>query len=370
MRVGLVTKPDRQMTGLLRYALSVHNALRAQGMDVALIHPRSPIPDRMARLARAANLDSSAFFASYPLRVHLEGVSVCHLASQTLATLLLFQRLPPTVVTVHDIIPHLVRHSKALSTYREPIHRLFDRIALWSLRRADALIAISQFTKQTLVDTLGYPAERIHVVYRAVDKDVFRPLAVLSAFRGKHGLDEDCRHVLYVGSEDPRKNVDSLIRAFSLVRRQIPSAKLIKAGSAHYQAQRQKLLGLVAELELTECVRFLDHVPEEDLALLYNAADVFVLPSFYEGFGLPALEAMSCGTPVIASDRASLPEVVGKGGTLVDPDDVQELARRIVALLTEPDRHAQASQAAQEQATRFSMERQASETMAVYQEVA
>lgn len=370
IRVGLVVKPDVQMTGLLRYALSIYEALRARGVDITLIHPNPALPDIVARVGKAMGLDARAFFTSYPISVRIEGVSVCHLASQTLATVLLFRRPPRVVVTVHDIIPYLVRNDRALNTYRHLFDRLFDWLALRALRRADALIAVSEFTRQTVVEVLGYPPERIHVVYRAVDTDVFRPLSVPPEFRQRYGLDEDCYYILYVGSEDPRKNLKTLIKAFAIVQREIPTARMLKVGPAHFGAERERLLRLVTELGLERSVRFLDYVPDEDLPLLYNAADVFVLPSFYEGFGLPALEAMSCGTPVVASNRASLPEVVGKGGVLVDPNDEHALARSIIDLLADPDRRAVASRAALEQAARFSIERQAVETMAVYREVA
>jgi glycosyltransferase involved in cell wall biosynthesis len=321
-------------------------------------------------MGRAIGLDAAAFFSSYPLSVRVDRGSICHLASQTLATLLLFQQLPCTVVTVHDIIPYLVRGDKALSTYRNAAERAFDRIAVRALRRASALIAISDFTRSCLTDALGIAPERIHVVYRAVDREAFRPRRVPAAFWQRYRLEEDQPYVLYVGSEDPRKNVATLLRAVAILRQHFPAARLIKAGSAHFLAQRERLLKLVDELGLRGTVRFLDHVPDEDLPLLYNAADVFVLPSLYEGFGLPALEAMSCGTPVIAANRASLPEVVGAGGALVDPQDAQQMANRIEELVTQPERRAVASQAALEQAARFSLQRQAEETVAVYTEVA
>jgi glycosyltransferase involved in cell wall biosynthesis len=161
--------------------------------------------------------------------------------------------------------------------------------------------------------------------------------------------------------------VAGLIRAFARVRSRLPAAQLVKVGAPHFTAERQLLLNLVDELGLDGSVRFLDHVPDEDLRLFYNVATVFVLPSFYEGFGLPALEAMSCGTPVVASDRASLPEVVGQGGTLLDPDDATALADRIGDLLADPHRRAAASEAALQQAARFSLARQAEETLAVYE---
>lgn len=365
MRVALVTKPDQRMTGLLRYALSLRDGLRAQGVDVGVVHPTPP-PAWMVRAGRALGLDAAAFLGSYPLSVRLDGAEICHLASQTLATLLLNRRRPPVVVTVHDLIPHLVGDDPQLTPYRHPVERLFDRLALKGLRRAAAIVAISEFTKGTIVQMTSYPADRIHVVYRAVDRAVFKPLPVPDGFRRKYGLEVGVASILYVGSEDPRKNVEGLIRAFARVRDRVPGAQLAKVGAAHFPVERQRLLSLVDELGLDGRVRFLDHVSDDDLPLFYNAARVFVLPSFYEGFGLPALEAMSCGTPVVASDRASLPEVVGQGGVLVDPEDVEGLADAIAGLLAEPVRRAEAAHAALEQAGRFSLQRQAAETLAAY----
>lgn len=369
MTIALVTKPDKRMTGLLRYALSLYDPLRARGVDIAMVYPRSPVPVWLARTGRAVGLDAVSFFDAYPFSVPIARGQVCHLTSQSLATVLLFQRLHPTLVTVHDIIPYLVRNDAALSTYRHSFARLFDRLSLVGLRRATGLIAISEYTRQTLVSALGFRTERIRVVYRAVDTEVFRPLPVPLAFKQKYGLDGEHPYVLYVGSEDPRKNLEGLIRAFAIVREHVPAARLLKAGAAHFESERERLLCLVDELNLRDSVCFLDQVPDADLPLLYNAVSVFVLPSFYEGFGLPALEAMSCGTPVIASNRASLPEVVGPEGLLFDPEDHRALADQLVALLTDADRRSVAAEAALRRSQCFSLERQASETLAAYGEL-
>jgi glycosyltransferase involved in cell wall biosynthesis len=286
-----------------------------------------------------------------------------------LATLLLVRHLP-TVVTVHDIIPYLLRGDKVLGTYQHAFDRLFDLLAMRALGRARRLIASSAFTRRTIIDSLGIPGHRIDVVHLSVNRDLFRPLSRPSQVRETYGLEPQQPLVIFVGSEDPRKNLATLIGAFALVRRRLPHAALLKIGAAHFLDQRQRLLRLVHELGLGGSVRFLDHVPDKDLPLWYNAADVFVLPSLYEGFGYPALEAMSCGTPVIAANRASLPEVVGQGGTLVDPQDEQQMAREITRLLVDPERRAAASEAALAQAARFSPQRQADQTIAVYEQIA
>ncbi|MBM4430138.1 MAG: glycosyltransferase family 4 protein [Chloroflexi bacterium] len=367
MRVALVAKPDQHMTGLRRYAESLYGPLIERNVDASLVYPR--VPRALERIGRALGLDAAAFFSSFPLAAPVGGYDLCHLASQTLSTLLLFQRLPRTVVTVHDLFPHLVRHDPSLTTYRNRLERGFDELSLRALRRADRLIAISDYTKSCIIQALNYPEERIHVIHRAVDTAVFRPQPVPAVFRQKYGLPEKSPYILYVGSEDPRKNVATLLRAFAHVQQQVPNAVLLKAGAAHFGPERQKLLRLAADLGLLAAVRFLDQVPDDDLPLLYNAATVFVLPSFYEGFGLPALEAMSCGTPVLAADRTSLPEVVGDAGLLFDPEDETALAAHLLALLTDAQRRAAASAAALHQAMRFSLQRQATETLSVYQQL-
>jgi glycosyltransferase involved in cell wall biosynthesis len=157
-----------------------------------------------------------------------------------------------------------------------------------------------------------------------------------------------------------------LVRAFALLRQRVKRVKLLKVGAAHFSQERKRLLSLIAELGIQDDVLFLDEVPEDDLPLFYSAADMLAMPSLYEGFGLPVLEAMSCGTPVVCSNRASLPEVVGKGGLLVDPEDVQALAQRSADLLVDLDQHTVAAQAALRQSERFSVKHQANEMVKVY----
>jgi glycosyltransferase involved in cell wall biosynthesis len=299
----------------------------------------------------------------------LNGADVYHLASQNLATLLFFQRIEPVVVTVHDIITYLVRHDRELSTYRHIFDRWFDRLALLALRRADAIIAISEYTKRTLVEHLGYPADRIHVVYRAVDTEVFRPREVPAAFRQRYGLSEDWRYVLYVGSDDPRKNLPTLIRAFALVKRQIEKVKLLKVGAPDFQDEREKLKGLIAELGLEEDVLFFDHVPDDDFPLFYNTAQVLVLLSLYEGFGLPTLEAMSCGIPVIAARSGPLPEVVDGAGILIDPTDVEGVAEQLCRVLMDRDYWTNLGQAGLARSRHFGLWQQGSQTIQVYDQV-
>jgi glycosyltransferase involved in cell wall biosynthesis len=150
----------------------------------------------------------------------------------------------------------------------------------------------------------------------------------------RYGLTDDQRYVISVGSDEPRKNLSNVWRALRLVRGRFPEVVLLKVGRGYNPAARDELKRLAAQLRIQKAIRYFDEVPEHDLPLFYAAAELLVMPSLYEGFGLPALEAMASGIPVVVSDRAALPEVVGRdSGILVDPSDVAGLARAIVKLL-------------------------------------
>jgi glycosyltransferase involved in cell wall biosynthesis len=287
-----------------------------------------------------------------------------------MTTLLWFKpHLHPVVVTVHDIVPFLVRHDKRQTTFRHPLDLLFGRMAMSGLTRADALIADSHFTKATVLEALGYLPEKLFVVHLGVDHQVFRPLPVPPEFFSCYQLDRRHRYVLYVGSENPRKNLPRLIRAFARIREALPEARFIKIGSPEFLPQAEQLHGLIQEMGLADSVLFFEHIPDQDLALFYNLAEVFVFPSLYEGFGLPALEAMACGTPVVCSNAASLPEVVGDAAVMVDPYDVDALAEAMSRVLAHGDLRRELRQRGLERCRQFTWERTARETVAVYQEV-
>jgi glycosyltransferase involved in cell wall biosynthesis len=265
-----------------------------------------------------------AFFKSYPLYVHLGPADVYHITAQTMATLLWAQRFPaPVLVTVLDIIPYLVRHNRDLNPFCHIVDRWFYRLALAGLHRAGALIAISAWTRQTLRTALNIPSERIYVVYPALDHKKFRPVAVPDQFRARFGLDGETRYVLYVGSDDPRKNLPTLLKAFARLKRRVSHVKLLKVGAPYFVGAREYLLRLVETLDIKKEVLFFDHVPDDVLPLFYNVADVFVSPSLYEGFGLPLVEAMACGIPVICSDIEVFREVAGNAALFVNAQDVE-----------------------------------------------
>jgi glycosyltransferase involved in cell wall biosynthesis len=176
-------------------------------------------------------------------------------------------------------------------------------------------------------------------------------------------------YLLFVGTLEPRKNVPGLLSAYRLLLDQgVTEAPLVLIGGRGWLYE--KIFRQVEALTLEEQVAFLHGVPDADLPALYNGAAVLVTPSFYEGFGLPALEAMACGTPVVVSDRGSLPEVVGPAGMLVDPEAPESIAAGLAAVLDDPEGQRQLERAGLAQAATFSWERTARETLAVYRKVA
>lgn len=333
-RVQLVNKPASPRTGIGRYAHELERGLRERDIELRVAPLRRPIPRAAAAAGRRAGCDLDAFFRSYPLRAGVLPGYITHLTSQTLGILLLTQRLPrPVIITVHDILPYLLRHDSELCVYRNAADRLMDVLAMRGLRRADHLIAVSAYTKSTVVGELGLPPDRIDVVHSGVDTERFKPIPIPELFRERYKLPTDLRYVLYVGSEDPRKNLPILLRAFAIAQQDLPDLTLLKVGAPAFADQRSRHQRLCRELGIAAAVRWIDEVPEADLPLFYNVADVFAFPSRYEGFGFPVLEAMACGTPVVAARASSVPEIARDEVVWFSPDDIKQLAASLTRVV-------------------------------------
>lgn len=298
---------------------------------------------------------------SFPRACLRQGVEIAHVpyfASPLFPT-------TPTVVTVHDLIPML------LPAYRGSILvRLYTHLVAAAARKADIVLTDSEASKQDIVRLLGIPAERVRVIYLAAD-DIYQPVLDehrLAATRRKYGLPES--YLLYLGGFDQRKNVPTLLKAFVQLAKD-SKAFLVVAGQL---PERDLTFSpdprpIVQELGIGERVVFTGWVPEEDKPALYSGARALVFPSLYEGFGLPSLEALACGTPVIASNRGSLPEIVGDGGLLLEPDDVEGLTGAIEKLLKDDTLWGDLRERGLAHAARFSWEKTARETLAVYREI-
>ena len=230
-----------------------------------------------------------------------------------------------------------------------------------SVQRARRVITISESGRQDVHRFFGVPLEQIDVVYPGVDA-VYRPLPPeeIAAFRERQDLAD--RFVLHVGTLQPRKNIPTLIEAFAQAAP--PDVMLVLVGGKGWLFD--EIFTRVQALGLQDRVRFTGYVPDEDLPLWYNAASVLVLPSLYEGFGMPAVEAMACGTPVIAADSSSLPEAVGEAGLLFDPQNGTELADRLTAVLHNPNLVVTMREKGLLQAQQFNWEKAGRETAVVY----
>ena len=264
----------------------------------------------------------------------------------------------PVVLTVHDLIGMLFPHNLP------PVARLYwGRWLPMTIRRANHIIADSDHTRNDLIRLLGLPAERISVVHLGVDR-TFRPLQrpALAALRHKYDLAEPC--LLYVGTLDPRKGLDTLITAFGLLAARIPHHLVIAGQKGWYV---DALFRQVEALGVGRRVHFTGYVADDDLPTLYNLADLFVFPSRYEGFGLPVLEAMACGTPVVCSNASSLPEVAGEAALLVPSDDAPALAAAVESVLGQPTLADQMRAQGLARAKRFSWEETARRTARVYE---
>ena len=234
----------------------------------------------------------------------------------------------PMVVIINDLIPLLYPQ---YGRREGRLKRLYFRIlAGQAVRRADALMTISAHARSDIARTFGLARERITVIPLAVDRR-FRPRQEgLESLRSRYGLPE--RFICYAGNFNPHKNLAGLVRAYAGLPEEIRRDHGLVIGGKGNR-HREELEQLVAALGVRGQVVLTGFLPDDDLVRLYNAARLFVFPSFYEGFGLPPLEAMACGTPVICSNAASLPEVVGEGALLVDPHDTEALRATIEHVL-------------------------------------
>jgi glycosyltransferase involved in cell wall biosynthesis len=266
------------------------------------------------------------------------------------------------VVTFHDLTFFLL--PKRYPTTRRLYFQVMTRL---SARVADAVIVPSEAVRGDVTRILRLPPERVFVILEAAGP-AFHPqdAVAIEAVRRQYGLEGP--FLLSVGSLEPGKNRERLLQAFARLQARGLTHTLVVAGQRAWRYEGEA--PLARRLGLAESVRFLGNVPQADLPALYSAADLFVFPSLYEGFGLPALEALACGTPVVASNVSALPEVVGDAALQVSPLDVEALADAMERLLRDDRLRSDLRERGLERAAQFSWEKAARQTAEVYHRVA
>jgi glycosyltransferase involved in cell wall biosynthesis len=386
MRIGIDTRLAhyRRAGGIAQYTLRLLQALAelANGDELVVLHHYG---DRLAGLltldeAEAKRVRGHLLFTAphhrreqwaLPAELLFAGLDVLHSPDFIPP----FRRRCASVITVHDLAFKL--YPNMLTAESMAYYGQIER----AVASAEQIIAVSEATRQDMLRLLPVDGRKISVIHEAADT-IYRPLDDRTpSGRGgaadPHRRDADSVQqvlrkyrlaspfVLAVGTIEPRKNLSMLLRAFrALLDRDTSRAQLVIAGPRGWLAD--DLAALHAQLRLGEQARFLGAVPAPELAALYNAADLFVMPSLYEGFGLPVAEAMACGAPVIVSNVSSLPEVAGDAGLCLDPNDVDAWAETMRRVLGDPALRANMRQQSLRQARLFSWERAARETLAVY----
>lgn len=288
-----------------------------------------------------------------------------------------FNRLVPETTlfhaTEHLLVP--LRGVKTVMTVHDLIFKLFPehhkRLNYWFLnaamplfvKRADAIITISEASKRDLITHYNTPAEKITVIYEAAAPH-FQPQSPekVAAVKQKYGLPN--QYVLVVGTIEPRKNYSRLVEALNLLRKKYPDLHLVVVGSKGWLYE--PFLQRVEALNAQKWVIFPGYIPDEDLPAIYGGAKIAVMASIYEGFGLPILEAMACGTAVASSHTSSLPELGGEVAAYFDPLDVESMTESLDQVLGDEARRQAMAQAGIAWAAQFAWDRTARETLAVY----
>ncbi|HET7088428.1 MAG TPA: glycosyltransferase family 1 protein [Anaerolineae bacterium] len=273
----------------------------------------------------------------------------------------------PIVVTIHDVIPLVLKEYRG-----GPLGRLYTGLVTAAARGAALTLTDSEASKRDILQHLGVSESRVRTIYLAADPKFTprRDPVDHAAVRRKYDLPDN--YVLYLSGFDPRKNVEAALQVYTWGQDAIGhshplvvAGRLPEGGDGFFTDPRE----IVKRIEIEDVVQFIGEVDEEDKVALYQGASAFLYPSRREGFGLPALEALACGVPVIGSEASSIPEIVGDAGMLVSPDDARAMAGALIAVVTEPPLREALSERALKQAARFSWDKTARETVEAYESV-
>jgi glycosyltransferase involved in cell wall biosynthesis len=359
---GTTLRPGRTGVGYYTEHLLHHLAARAGDDQIVVISNRPvdttrTLPPNVRIACSSGRIPRMLWMQTLaPRRLRRERVDVVHFTNGMVPLV----SPVPTVVTIHDM-------SLTLFPRYHPARRVLLNRPLVDLaaRRADAIITVSQSAKRDIVRLYGLPPERVHVVHEAAAPS-FRPVhdsAERERVRRRYDLAD--RFILYVGTIEPRKNLPKLIEGFAKRRKagDLPH-QLVCAGP--YGWLSRDIEDRIERLQIEDAIRFTGYVPFEDLPTLYSLAEMFVFPSLYEGFGLPVIEAMACGTPVVTGYVSALSEVAGGAVEQVDRLDADALGEAIVGLARSRERRENLSALGLQRSHFFSWDRAARETLEVY----
>jgi glycosyltransferase involved in cell wall biosynthesis len=278
--------------------------------------------------------------------------------------------LPPlisckTVVTIHDIL------FESHPEYFPEVHRKLLKFFIpFSAKRANRIISVSEFTKKQIIKYYGIPEKKISVIHEGASNK-FAPVSdkdLIASVLSKYGVKK--KYILFVGRIEPRKNIIGLLKAFEYIKKRgNKDLCLVIVGNQDRIFQENALFDKIKEMQIESDIVFTGGVSENELPVLYNSAEVLVYPAFAEGFGLPVLEAMACGTPVITSNTTSLPEVVGEAAILVNPYSTEEIGQAIGKILDNDNLRQELIDRGLQRAENFSWEEAAKKTIEVYKEV-
>lgn len=372
MRIGILTYGlDRPLTGISRYTVEIVKALanQAQAPDITLLHAgdlgslAKQTPFATVRLAGCRLLPSLMTLGQTLLPALVRRLRLDIIHDPTGVTPLgAIDRRTKRVVTVNDVFAHSIpKHSSRLDTiiYTHWLPRILPRV--------NAIITPSQQSRRDILTYLKLEDRQINVIPHGIAAQFKRrsEQATKRFLQQQFGL--SAPYLLYVGGLTKRKNIAGALKAFAMARHAFPELRFVIVGPNLWQ--QPPLAALVTQLDIAERVQVLGSVSDQALTYLYSGARAFVFPSFYEGFGLPPLEAMACGTPVITSNNASLPEFVAGAALLVDPHDSEAIAAAMCQLLRSPALAAQLAQRGLHRAQQFTWARTAQRTLDVYRQV-
>jgi glycosyltransferase involved in cell wall biosynthesis len=377
MRIGIDIRSlqnDSQLRGigtytgcLVRHLLS----LDSENEYTFFVFKNRPVPDfltdsifRNARLKRICKQRKRFVWLSsqfiFPYAITKERLDIFHSPEYIIPAFSLSRR----VITVHDFIHSDYKRYKKKNTLVRNAYLLLRNRAI---RRAHRVIAVSDYTKGKIMELIGIKEDKIKVIYEAASQE-FRPIRdaeLFSRLRAKYNIKDD--FLLYVGVFDHHKNIENLIKAFSLV--QDKCVNLVMIGAITDKENFASVNKLIAELGLRQRVKIFGYIPQDELVGFYNIAKMAISVSVYEGFGLPILEAMACGRPVIAAKNTSMKEIVGSSGLLVNPYDTAEIASAMDKLLSDGALRETLAAKAFIRAGEFSWEKTARQTLSLYGEL-